>query len=231
MQVTKRDLEIICFASRFWFVTIQQIARFFGISSHWALSVCKRLVLNGYLERKKLFHHGPYLYFATRKGIALAKCDTGPGKLDISLYEHTLKVTDVFLMLREQMPEMIWTTERELRVQEQGGQFTPGQKNPVRMPDAVVTLADGKRVAIEVELTKKSAKRLKSVLYRLSRQYDEAWYFCGSEGVARRVVENAQGWGGLKVFDLDGNPFELSGTSVSDQEETAQMSVEDFFGR
>src|SRR5207244_199269 len=56
---------------------------------------------------------------------------------------------------------------------------------------ARIPLHPGNRIAIEVELNRKSYPRLqKEVFPRLLRQYDYIWYFCEPE--AHRVVSEAR---------------------------------------
>ena len=44
-------------------------------------------------------------------------------------------------------------------------------------PDAVVRVDDGRRVAVEVELTLKSRARMERIVGRLLTDYDAVWYF------------------------------------------------------
>jgi len=58
------------------------------------------------------------------------------------------------------------------------------------VPDIVLTI-DGKVIAIEVEISRKTNKRIEQKLkkYKSQKRYDSVFYICGNEDI-RRAVEN-----------------------------------------
>jgi hypothetical protein len=93
-------------------------------------------------------------------------------------------------------PGCRWISERTLRAE-----IGPGE----HLPDGVVVLAAGGRVAIEVELTVKSARRLQAIIDELCARYEHVLYFC-SPAPRRRLERLAQDarWPALGVRELPG---------------------------
>ncbi len=72
------------------------------------------------------------------------------------------------------------------------------------LADAVVVLPDNKQIAIEVELTMKSLKRLNEMInsYIMHNEITEAWYFFSEETIekVRKIAGNCQN---IKVHSLN----------------------------
>jgi hypothetical protein len=116
--------------------------------------------------------------------------------------EHNLAVADVAIALIAQYPGAEWITERELR-REAGQRFGFGQS--VHFPDGILILPNGKRFAVEVEMTAKEKRRVEKILrvYLRRSDYSEVWYFCRTKRQVERVREIAKGYDFAKVFRLE----------------------------
>jgi hypothetical protein len=87
----------------------------------------------------------------------------------------------------------VWVCEREL-ARERG---VSGH-----LPDGVVVL-DGRRVAVEVELTLKSRQRIEAILDDLAGSYNTFLYFCAPKPLACLTELAASGrWPGLGLREL-----------------------------
>jgi len=106
---------------------------------------------------------------------------------------HVGAVNDVRLHVQQRSPDSEWVPERVLARERGSGEH---------LPDAVV-LTDGQRVAIEVELTVKSRRRLTGILDELSGRFDAVVYFC-TPGPCRLLTElaGAGRWPALGVREL-----------------------------
>lgn len=88
-----------------------------------------------------------------------------------------------------------FTSERELRyLRAQDG---------IHIPDGELLLND-KKIAIEVELSTKSNRRLQKIINDYMKNFDihEVWYFCGNNEIKRQVMKYQSSHSFLKVFDL-----------------------------
>jgi hypothetical protein len=111
----------------------------------------------------------------------------------IGLLAHVAAVNDVRLHIQQRSPDSQWTPERMLARDRRAGEH---------LPDAVV-LADGQRVAIEVELTVKSQRRVTAILDELASRFDAVVYFC-APGPHRQLAQLADSgrWPTLGVRQL-----------------------------
>lgn len=128
--------------------------------------------------------------YAPKKGAEISGSNLWAPKHYVNLanYEHDLKVVDLSIELERQGE---WISMRELR-----------QDSKTDMiPDGVL-IKDGKKIAVEVELTKKSEKNLKKKMsyYKRSIDYDEVWYFVSSKAVYDAVEKAAKEMDYVKIF-------------------------------
>ncbi len=91
----------------------------------------------------------------------------------------------------------MWIPERQL----------PLEKTPVEhLPDGLA-ITDGRRVAIEVELTAKSHQRIQGILDELNARFDAVLYFCAPAPHRQltRLAETGR-WPSLGVRELPTQP-------------------------
>jgi hypothetical protein len=112
---------------------------------------------------------------------------------NVALLKHLSAVNHVRLHIEARSPEAEWTSEREL-AREAGTRS--------HLSDAVVLL-DGQSIAIEVELSLKSERRLKAILNNLSSEHDAILYFTSSAPRKRLIELAASGkWPKLGVREI-----------------------------
>jgi hypothetical protein len=192
MQLTKRDLEILYWINRMRYVTVNQVAKKFKIGIWYTYKRLKKLCDDEYLYSLRIFRNKPGVYICTKKGAEISGSNLWAPKHYVNLanYEHDLKVVDLSIELERQGE---WISMRELR-----------QDSKTDMiPDGVL-IKDGKKIAVEVELTKKSEKNLKKKMsyYKRSIDYDEIWYFVSSRVVYDAVEKAAKEMDYVKIFYL-----------------------------
>ncbi|MGH2764939.1 MAG: hypothetical protein ACRDKA_03340 [Actinomycetota bacterium] len=129
----------------------------------------ERLGLAAY---ERILAHDPGWAWLTGRGLGAVGLPwkgwtPSPGAL-----EHVFWVGQVRLYIQRRDPARGWTSERQLRFE------APSEEHRRQVPDGVVELPDGGRVAVEVELTEKASSRYPEILDRLLRAYPAVWYFC-----------------------------------------------------
>lgn len=189
MRLTMRDQELLAWINAVGFVTIAQLALMLKVSIPTAYIRAQKLTQNGYLTHDRIFHSAPGIYRVTPIGVQVSGSELPPVRtLSLATYRHDLLVTSLSFELCSQYNGR-FTTERELR--HAGRIKNSGSSHSLKTehtPDGVLIFND-KRVAIEVELSQKSTRRLDSIyhFYLGNFDYNEVWYFCGSEGVKAQI--------------------------------------------
>ena len=86
-------------------------------------------------------------------------------------------------------------TARQLRWQR-------GQEQRERhLPDGVLHVPDGRRIAIELELTPKAPERLRAIIkgYAAELEFSEVWYLVDREDVWRLVKRSSEGHAHVQI--------------------------------
>jgi len=189
MQITEKDIEILKWINRFRYTTAKQVMEKFGMCKSPAYRRLKFLKDNGYLYYRKFFKDKPGIFFCTVEGVGVSGSKLSPLKRKISLatYDHNLIVIDVSFKLEKYGN---WITDREIWSEIFKKQKE--KKTNIHIPDGIIE-NDGKRTAVEVELTPKSKSRLDKIMkaHRRSRFYDSVFYVVGSEAIGERIKRNS----------------------------------------
>jgi len=183
---------LIFFTSLKWPPT-DKVEKKFKIGIKASYRRLNKLCGDGYLYSLRIFRNKPGVYMCTKKGAEISGSNLWAPKHYVNLanYEHDLKVVDLSIELERQGE---WISVRELR-QDSGTDM---------IPDGVL-IKDGKKIAVEVELTKKSERNLKKKMgyYKKSIDYDEVWYFVSSKAVYDAVEKAAKEMDYVKIFYLN----------------------------
>ena len=107
-------------------------------------------------------------------------CNSGFGvwRPRLGSLSHVAAVNDVRLHIQSLAPATEWIPERMLARDRRAGEH---------LPDGVA-ITDGTHVAIEVELTVKSRRRVTAILDELTSRFDATLYFC-APGPQRQLTE------------------------------------------
>ena len=202
VAVTGRDREVLVYAARHWAVTAEQVRRrFFGDISA-AYRRLRELEREGLLKHERVFFGEPGIYRTTGSGIGLVGLDLSPARVEVAQLKHHLAVVDLSEDLLAEHPGSRWITEREMRserlageLEEETGLLTEkSTRSRGRMPDGVLVTADGRRVAVEVERTRKELGRYRGIFaaYVKRRDLDQVRFYFFREGVMERAKELAR---------------------------------------
>ncbi len=192
-MLTPRDIEILGWLAEQYAGRQDHLERLLGCGDRQARRVIARLRAHNLVRVDRLLVKEPAWVTPTTRGLALTGSGFRVWKPNLTLLGHTAAVNDVRLHIQSRSPGSVWISEREL-AREQG---ISGH-----LPDGVVTL-DGRAVAIEVELTLKSQRRLRAILDDLARTYDTFLYFAEPSPRKHLIELAASGrWPGLGVREL-----------------------------
>ncbi|MGD1059568.1 MAG: hypothetical protein ABR992_19415, partial [Solirubrobacteraceae bacterium] len=127
-----------------------------------------RLRAAGLVRTQRMIVGEPTWVTPTAAGIAVCGTGFGVWRPRIGLLAHVAAVNDVRLHIQARDPQAEWVPERVLAKERGAGQH---------LLDGVA-ITGGRRVAIEVELTAKSRRRITTILDELAGRYDAVLYFC-----------------------------------------------------
>jgi DNA-binding PadR family transcriptional regulator len=198
MRVTERDIEMVRFINEFGFCDMSQIEKRFSISRPYGYEIMQRLVKQKFVKHERVFHGKPGIYTVTHKGAQYT--DLPPlDKLYVGQYDHQLSIVNVYLQLRQQYPDAEWISERQLK----HDKFRDGVGKKGHVSDGILQWVCGKRVAIEVELTRKGKNRLEKILksYIAQFAFQEVWYYCAPHVIPALMILTEK-MPFIKVYDL-----------------------------
>ena len=190
MRLTARDLEVLRFAVRHGMVTPEQLAARFFTSTPSALRRLRALEAIGLLVRDRVLVAAPPVVRATPAGTRLSGCDLAPASLELARIAHNLALVDLSEELLAAHPGSAWTTERELRRDRMRAARAGGRwERQRRVPDGLLQLAAGTRIAIELDLTPKRSARLDLLAgaYAVDREVDTVWWYQPSAVAVSRM--------------------------------------------
>lgn len=196
-QVTPRDIDILQWVGRHGLVTPDQLGRRFflredgKVGQRAAYDRIRKLVELGVLQRLPTFYREPHVLRVTRLGADLANNDVGSANLVLSDVRHAIALVDLTEQLLKTNKGSTLETEREFRarrlraIREDKHRLGKG-----RIPDAVLTLASGEYVAIELDLTPKRRIDIERILRSfMFERVKRVWWYCASKETVERVRE------------------------------------------
>jgi hypothetical protein len=189
----RRDLDLLVWLGEQYGARFDQLEVLLECGPRTVQRVVGRLRDAGLVTTRRLLVGEPAWVIPTGAGLRAAGLGYGMWQPRIGLLAHVAAVNDVRLHVQARAPQSEWVPERLLARERQAGQH---------LPDGVV-LTDGQRVAIEVELTVKSQRRVTAILDELTGRYDTVLYFC-APGPHRQLTQLAETgrWPKLGVREL-----------------------------
>jgi hypothetical protein len=221
IRITGRDRRVLGLAAEHRLVLAAHVQRLLGVSANVAYARLRALTGGGYLRYERKLT-GPGCYLIERRGLgAIGSQLPRPRDVDLARYRHDVGLAWLWLAagagafgaVRE------LTSERHMRSHDGGATdgdatngVTEGRGAPlgVRLPgvgphggerrhypDLLLETRTGHRVAIELELTTKSAAKREQILggYAADARIDAVLYLAEREPVARAVANSAAALG------------------------------------
>jgi hypothetical protein len=166
----RRDLELVGWLGEQYGARTDQLETLLDCGPRTVQRILSRLRDAGLVTTRRLLVGEPAWVIPTSTGLRAAGHRFGVWQPRLGLLAHVAAVNDVRLHVQARSPESEWVPERVLARERRAGEH---------LPDGVV-LVDGQRVAIEVELTVKSQRRVQAILDELAGRFDTVLYFCAA---------------------------------------------------
>jgi len=179
------------------FVTVEQISNRYQISKVTAYARLRKFDASEYVTHEKLLHNAPGHYRVTQKGVDLSDNELPPlKKTVISSYRHDQTVASLSVAL-EKHYGATFIPERALR--REVGLRRDGSKGHIS--DGILKISE-RKIAIEVELSTKSKRRLNAIMSHYVRifEYNEVWYFCDNKEVKNKIEKEMEKAGFVKAI-------------------------------
>lgn len=195
-RITARDEEILAWLSRQRFATAEQVAARFGIGRNRCARRLGELAAAGLLGRSQPFL-APSVYLVTLSGLAVARAQLPAPKVDVRTFRHDRGLAG--LVVAYELEGATTITERELRAAAAAGSdryvitFADGSAGSPRrhFPDLIVRSSAGELTAVELELTPKRTRRLRSILraYRRASHVGRVLYLSDRAALLAQVEQ------------------------------------------
>jgi hypothetical protein len=177
----RRDLDLLSWLGEQYGARTDQLETLMDCGPRTVQRVIARLRDTGLVTTRRLLVGEPGWVIPTSTGLRAAGKHYAAWQPRIGLLAHVAAVNDVRLHVQARSPESEWVPERLLARERQAGEH---------LPDGLV-ITEGRRVAIEVELTIKSQRRVTAILDELTGRYDTVLYFC-APGPHRQLTQLAE---------------------------------------
>lgn len=222
-RITERDLDMLEFLLEMKFATIEDIhSQFFKVTKIGQESSCLRFarervanLVRSEMVRviKDVCHRA--LYVATQKGylyLRNSRTDKNYSRpllsVDGRTYDHDQKIIQLRTVFENNGLSKSWTSERQLSEIEEYRKYLPTEFRP----DAIYETLEGKKVAFELEIARKSKERYQQKVKRYihimtattgsERLFDEVHYVCEKETVLNLIRDHTQLFQSLFHFNL-----------------------------
>lgn len=192
--VSSRDLVALEWVCEQYAARSDQLAARLACKLRVAQRVAARLRERRLVDVQRVLVGEPAWVIPTVEGLRACGFSFGVWRPRLGALAHVAAVTDVRLHVQASAPGAEWISERVLAREKQ----SPRE----HLADGVVVL-DGRRIAIEVELTVKSKRRTRAIIEELTGGYDAVLYYC-APGPHRLIGELASGgeWPSLGIREL-----------------------------
>ena len=189
----RRDLEVVGWLAEQYGARVDQLEALVGAGPRTVQRTVARLHAAGLVTTRRVLVDEPAWVLPTGAGMVACSSGFGVWRPRIGLLSHVAAVNDVRLHIQGRAPSTEWVPERVLARDRMAGEH---------LCDGVA-ITEGRKVAIEVELTVKSRRRVTAILDELVGRYDAVLYFCAA-GPHRQLTELAGSgrWPTLGVREL-----------------------------
>ena len=184
------------------------IQKLLGTSADATRTRLRALARAGYVTRRRVFEGEPALCQIRRAGLAAIASRLQPPQLKLGCYAHDVGAAWLCLAAREgtfgPMREVI--AERNLRSHDGrvdrdaepygvrlGGVGSHGRER-LHYPDLLLVTSEGRRIAVELELSSKGNRRREQILggYGADARIDAVLYLIENPSLARAIERSAE---------------------------------------
>ncbi|OYU91951.1 MAG: hypothetical protein CFE29_03645 [Bradyrhizobiaceae bacterium PARB1] len=195
MIVTDRDLRLLLWLNGWGWATLEQIATWLGIDFSTAARRVRKLIEAGLIKRIKIDGLTLNPIAVTRAGCQLVGDDLPPlSGVRVGALHHDAMMVDLEQVILRQRPTGLIRPERRIRSLRgnigEVGRHTPDAElhEPGRLP-----------IAFELELSRKTPKRIQGIIdqYATSQEYSAVFYVVTSESMSDYVLRFTEGMSDL----------------------------------
>jgi hypothetical protein len=189
----RRDIEVLGWVAEQYGARVDQLGVLVDAGPRTVQRMLMRLRTAGLVRTERVLVGETAWVLPTAAGMAACNSGFSVWRPRIGLLAHVAATNDVRLHIQGRAPSTEWIPERVLARDRLAGEH---------LPDGVA-ITEGRRVAIEVELTAKSRRRVEAILDELTGRFDAVLYFC-APGPHRQLTELAESgrWPTLGVREL-----------------------------
>ncbi len=189
----RRDIEVLGWLAEQYAGRIDHLEVLLNAGPRTVQRTLARLRAAGLIRTQRVLVGEPAWVLPTGAGMTACSSGFGIWRPRIGLLNHVAAVNDVRLHIQGRAPTTEWIPERVLARDHLTGEH---------LPDGVA-ITDDRRVAIEVELTLKSRRRITAILDDHNARFDAVLYFC-APSTHRQLTELAASgrWPTLGVREL-----------------------------
>jgi hypothetical protein len=208
LQLAAQDLELLWFLAEHRMALPDHVVALLGTTAQAAGARLNRLAKAGYIETVHLFHNQPAMHLIARDGLKALGSTLPRPKIDVHSYQHDVGVAWLWIAARRGTfgPLIEVVGERRMRSHDGArdrdveplavklGGVGPWGRERLHYPDLLLRTTDGRRVALELELSSKGRVRLERILggYAADPRIDSVLYLVQSASVARSVQSAAR---------------------------------------
>jgi len=174
--MTERDLEILKFINKFGFCEMQHLDKYFQLKKPNNYQIMRRLKKAGWIQYQQVFSNKSAYWLNKSAATEIGSSIPAINRPAVAIYTHEVLLIDLYFELQKRYKEANFISEREIIKDKYFDGF--GKKGHVS--DGLLIFPDKKVIAIELELTLKSTKRIEHIFraYKKNLEIDEVWYFC-----------------------------------------------------
>ncbi|MBV9606380.1 MAG: hypothetical protein JO027_14785 [Solirubrobacterales bacterium] len=202
-RLGEKDLELLWFLGEHRMVLSEHVAALLGVTVGTADERLRKLAEAGYVRTEDLFRKWPAMQLITRAGLNAIGSALPTPRRDVRTYEHDAGVAWLWIAARRgtfgPLTEVVG--ERRMRSHDRSrdpgteplavklGGVGPRGSESLHYPDLLLRTTDGRRVALELELSSKGRRRLEGILvgYAADPRFDGVVYLVQSAALARSV--------------------------------------------
>jgi hypothetical protein len=189
LDLDVQDVIVVRDMLRFRALVTEQVAHRYGGSHKYARRRLGRLRELGLVQQEPNWIAGTKLWTATQLGARVVKDHRPVQQLKPAALLHDLALVDLADLLRRDNPYAYWRTEREIMSDRQRAAQRGSDVDFGHRPDGLL-IEDGRRIAIELELSKKP----EGAYARICRWYaaqpfvDGLRWYVGSRAIWARIA-------------------------------------------
>lgn len=200
MRLVERDYEILREIDRWRVVVGRQIRELCGFAGGRACDRRLKILADaGYLERRYVLYGIPGLYCLTHAAKVLLDVSTRKEKIRVDKIKHDIAVLDavLFFMKRFSVPLTDFVSEKELHQKD-------GFGVRAHKPDFVFS-RNGKRFAVEIELSAKATVRFLGIVESNFSEFDgQIWVVPKDAHKVNRMLNCAkEKFTGIEILELE----------------------------